>query len=133
MGTYSGKLSGIVIEPLIQPQNRDLALRTLKRLVTLVSSVDYAFYPIFSDLAENDVYDYKLNGTDLSFWDPRQVKFGKRTLKPIENVISASLEDYTDARYQIGIAEGSNEIEFGKSFPLEYNLGRWLKSSSRKF
>ena len=73
------------------------------------------------------MYDYKLNGKDLSFWDPRQVKFGKRTLKPIENVISASLEDYTDARYQIGIAEGSNEIEFGKSFPLEFNLGKRLK------
>ena len=92
--------------------------------LTFVQPLDYAIDPIFSDLAENDVYDYKLNGTDLSFWDPRQVKFGKRTLKPIENVISASLEDYTDARYQIGIAEGSNEIEFGKSFPLEYNLGK---------
>lgn len=104
MDTYSGKLSVSFIQPL-----------------------DYAIHPIFSDLAENDVYDYKLNGKDLSFWDPRQVKFGKRTLKPIENVISASLEDYTDARYQIGIAEGSNEIEFGKSFPLEYNLGKRLK------
>ena len=104
MDTYSGKLSVGFIQPL-----------------------DYAIQPKFSDLAEDDVYDYKLNGKDLSFWDPRQVKFGKRTLKPIENIISASLEDYTDARYQIGIAEGSNEIEFGKSFPLEYNLGKWLK------
>ena len=94
--------------------------------LTFVQPQAYAIDPIFSDLAENDVYDYKLNGTDLSFWDPRQVKFGKRTLKPIENVISASLEDYTDARYQIGIAEGSNEIEFGKSFPLEYNLGEFI-------
>jgi len=101
---------------------KHMSMYKIRKKVELIKDPDFQIGHLLGDLAENDVYDYELNGKDLSFWDPRQVKFGKRTLKPIENVISASLEDYTDARYQIGIAEGSNEIEFGKSFPLEYNL-----------
>jgi len=101
---------------------KHMSMYKIRKKVELIKDPDFQIGHLLGDLTENDVYDYKLNGKDLSFWDPRQVKFGKRTLKPIENVISASLEDYTDARYKIGIAEGSNEIEFGKSFPLEYNL-----------
>jgi len=101
---------------------KHMSMYKIRKKVELVKDPDYQIGHLLGNLGDGDAYDYKLNGKDLSFWDPRQLKFGKRTLKPIENVITASLDDYTDARYQIGIAEGSNEIEFGKSFPLEYNL-----------
>jgi len=74
---------------------------------------------------EKDEYDYSQNGTDLMFWDPRQLRFGKRTLATpnnAENVPQATIDDYTDARYQMGLVEGAAEIEFGKAFPLEHNL-----------
>ena len=57
------------------------------------------------------------------FWDPRQLRFGKRTLSNSLSMDRATLDDYTDARYQMGLVEGAAEIEFGKAFPLEHNLG----------
>ena len=57
------------------------------------------------------------------FWDPRQLRFGKRALSINESIKRATLDDYTDARYQMGLVEGADEIEFGKAFPLEHNLG----------
>ena len=57
------------------------------------------------------------------FWDPRQLRFGKRTLSSSLSMDRATLDDYTDARYQMGLVEGADEIEFGKAFPLEHNLG----------
>ena len=41
----------------------------------------------------------------------------------LKDVTTTDFATYTDTRYKIGMAEGSNEIEFGKAFPLEYNLG----------
>ena len=54
------------------------------------------------------------------------MRFGKRTLDSNITVETASLDDYTNARYLMGLAEGVEEIEFGKAFPLEHNIGKTL-------
>ena len=89
---------------------------------------------VFSDIEnEKQEYDYAENGKDLLYWDPRQLRFGKRTLDSNVTVETASLDDYTNARYLMGLAEGANEIEFGKAFPLEHNIGNCLNSDFREF
>ena len=41
----------------------------------------------------------------------------------LSNQTCTTLDEYTNQRYLMGLAEGSQEIEFGKAFPLEHNLG----------
>ena len=67
---------------------------------------------------------YSENGFDLKCWDPRQLRFGNRVLSgDSSNLPCSTLDEYTNQRYLMGLAEGSQEIEFGKAFPLEHNLG----------
>ena len=71
-------------------------------------------------------YDYAENGQNLIYWDPRQLRFGKRILNGGEGFEEGLFDEYTDRRYQMGLAEGGSEIEFGKALPLEHNLGTKL-------
>merc|ERR1712131_561964 len=57
----------------------------------------------FSDIessTEKQAYDYSENGLDLKFWDPRQLRFGKRVLSnDSSNLTCTTLDEYINQRY----------------------------------
>lgn len=103
---------------------KHLKMYKIRKQVTLEQEpADFKLGHLLGDIEnEKQEYDYAENGKDLLYWDPRQLRFGKRTLESNVTVETASLDDYTNARYLMGLAEGANEIEFGKAFPLEHNI-----------
>jgi len=103
---------------------KHLKMYKIRKQVTLEQEpADFKLGHLLGDIEnEKQEYDYAENGEDLLFWDPRQLRFGKRTLDSNITVETASFDDYTNARYLMGLAEGANEIEFGKAFPLEHNI-----------
>ena len=62
------------------------------------------------------------NGLNGIFYDPRVKDLGKRSFGNKNNFKLGELSEYHQKRYELGIPEGSSEILFDKSFPLENNL-----------
>jgi len=105
---------------------KHLSMYKIRKKIQLIKNPDNLvvghLFPDDDESNEKELFDYNKNGENLLFWDPRLLPFGKRSLLPLENYQTEDLEYYRMKRYQVGIAEGSEEVEFGKALPLQYNL-----------
>ena len=62
------------------------------------------------------------NGLNGTYYDPRVKLLGKRSFGNKAGADLGTLGEYHEKRYTLGIPEGSGEVLFDKSFPLENNL-----------
>ena len=104
---------------------KHLSMYRIRRKVTVSHLPDEPIGHVFNPQSADSINPLEHHGTDGYFCDPRVLSFGQRVVGTVpERVETISLDQYHRARFELGLAEGHQEIQFDKSFPLESNLGK---------
>ena len=98
---------------------KHLSMYKVRRKVKIEKVVSEPIGHVFPDEFVSETWQ----GTNGEFSDPRVFQFGRRKIGECE-LERGAIETYHRKRFELGIPEGSAEILFDKSFPLECNLGK---------
>jgi len=95
---------------------KHLSMYKVRRKVKIEKLSNEPIGHVFPDKVDSDC-----DVTNGEFGDPRVLQFGRRKIGEC-GLEKGDIESYHRRRFELGIPEGSAEILFDKSFPLECNL-----------